>query len=104
MMRAGVAMMMLVLAACGSGRSSWTKPGGSPAAAEADLSGCEGQARDATQRDAGIDADILASRGQDWQHTGTLAIKRDDMTASNRDYARQIIGRCMAAKGYTPAP
>jgi len=93
----------LLLAGCGSG-GNWTKPGVSPDTAEADLSSCQRQARDATARDAAIDADILASRGQDWQRTGTLAMRRDDMADSNRGRARLIIARCMAAKGYTEAP
>jgi hypothetical protein len=102
-MRAGLAAMMLLLAGCG-GSGGWTKPGVSPDAAEADFSTCERQARSATARDAAIDADILASRGQDWQRTGTLAMKRDDMADSNRGRAQQVVARCMAAKGYTQAP
>ncbi len=103
MMRAGFITAMLLLAGCESG-VNWSKPGVSPDTAETDLSTCQRQARDATARDAAIDADILASRGQDWQRTGTLAMRRDDMADSNRGRARLIIARCMAAKGYTEAP
>lgn len=99
-----VAMAMLLLAGCGGGSDRWTKPGISPDAASADYSECESRARTATERDARIDADILASRSTDWQRTGTLGMKRDDMANANRQQARQIIGRCMAAKGYAPAP
>ena len=98
MMRAGFITAMLLLAGCESG-VNWSKPGVSPDTAETDLSTCQRQARDAA-----IDADILASRGQDWQRTGTLAMRRDDMADSNRGRARLIIARCMAAKGYTEAP
>jgi hypothetical protein len=97
-----MAVLVLLLAGCG-GSGGWTKPGVSPDTAEADFSDCESQARSATQRDAAIDADIMASRGQDWQRAGTLEIKREDMANSNRERARQIVARCMAGKGYAPA-
>lgn len=103
MRRAGVAIVVLALTGCG-GSGGWTKPGVSPETAEAEFSACQNQARGATQRDAAIDADILASRGDDWQRTGALAIKRDDMVNANRERAQQVIGRCMTAKGYTPTP
>lgn len=100
----GCAAMVLLIAGCSGGSRGWTKPGISPDEAAAEYSDCESQARSATQRDAAIDADILASRGTDWQRTGTLGLKRDDMANSNRGQAQRIIGRCMAAKGYAPAP
>lgn len=103
MKRVCVAILSLVLVGCaGSNADRWTKPGVKPETAETDLSDCESQARSATQRDAGIDADILASRGGDWQRAGTLGMKRDDMANSTRALSQQIIGRCMAAKGYRP--
>jgi hypothetical protein len=104
MKRACVVIVSLALAGCASGGDKWTKPGVAPETVEDELSDCESQARSATQRDAGIDADILASRGQDWQRAGTLALKRDDMANSSRARSRQIIARCMAAKGYRPVP
>jgi hypothetical protein len=102
MKRVGVVVAILVLAGCG-GTGGWSKAGISPETAEADFADCQGQARDATRRDDAIDADIMASRGQDWQRAGTLSIKRDDMAMSTRGWAEQIVGRCMAAKGYALA-
>jgi hypothetical protein len=104
MKRVAIAIVTLVLAGCAGGGEKWTKPGVTADTAEAELSDCESEARSATQRDAGIDADILASRGQDWQNTGTLALKSDEMANSSRARRRQIIARCMAARGYRPVP
>src|SRR5207237_1653087 len=105
MKRVCLAIAAFALAGCaGGGSDRWTKPGVTPDTAATELSDCESQARSATQRDAGIDADILASRGQDWQRAGTLALKRDDMANSSRAFSQQIVARCMAAKGYRPAP
>jgi hypothetical protein len=104
MKRAWMAVMVLALAGCGGGNGGWSKPGVTADVAAEDFAACQSQARNATRRDAGIDADIMATRGQDWQRTGTLAIKRDDMANSSRENAKQIIGRCMAAQGYAPTP
>jgi hypothetical protein len=102
MKQVGVVVAILVLASCG-GTGGWSKTGISRETAEADFADCQSQARAATRRDDGIDADIMASRGQDWQRAGTLAIKRDDMAMSTRGWGEQIIGQCMAAKGYAAA-
>src|SRR5437879_6354078 len=103
MKRVGVVVTMLVLAGCGGGADRWSKAGISPQTAEADFAECRSEARAATRRDDAIDADIMASRGQDWQRAGTLSIKRDDMAMSTRGWAEQIIDRCMSAKDYAPA-
>jgi hypothetical protein len=103
MKQIGVIVAILVLTGCGGGTGGWAKAGISPEMAEADFAECQSQARAATRRDDAIDADIMASRGQDWQRAGTLSIKRDDMAMSTRGWAEQIIARCMAAKGYAPA-
>jgi uncharacterized protein YceK len=105
MKRVCIAVVCLVLAGCaGSASDTWSKPGVKPEVADSDLSDCQDQARSATRRDAGIDADITATLGQDWQRGGILGMKRDDMANSNRAMAQQIIARCMAAKGYRPIP
>jgi hypothetical protein len=105
MKRVCIAVVCLVLGACADSASDkWSKPGVKPEVADSDLSDCQDQARSATRRDAGIDADITATLGQDWQRGGILGMKRDDMANSNRAQAQQIIGRCMAAKGYRPIP
>ncbi|MBV9523252.1 MAG: hypothetical protein JO010_10690 [Alphaproteobacteria bacterium] len=91
---------MLLLAACADGSANWTKSGASAEAISRDLAACRTEARDATRRDAQIDTDILATRGNDWQRTGTLALHQDSMTAERRADGQGIVERCMAAKGY----
>jgi uncharacterized protein YceK len=103
MKRVSIALVCLVLAGCaGSASDKWSKPGIKAETADSDLSDCQDQARSATRRDAGIDADITATLGQDWQRGGVLGMKRDDMASSNRALGQQIVARCMAAKGYSP--
>ena len=95
------AALALLLGGCASDADAWTKPGAADTVA--DLDECRGEARVAVRRDAGIDADIMATRSQDWQRTGTLGLKRDEMAQHRSGTAEAIIARCMAAKGYRPA-
>src|SRR5690242_9242230 len=93
--------VLLVLAACTQGGARhWTKAGVTQETTDHDYAECESQAREATRREAGIDADILATRGHDWQRTGTLGRQEANMAEQRRVSAANIISQCMAAKGY----
>jgi hypothetical protein len=89
------------LAGC-SGRPQWVKPGANTDAVRADLAECNALADSAVSRDANIDNDILATRGADWQRTGTLGAKKTTFAVQDHGRARDIIQSCMAAKGYAP--
>ena len=106
-MKPGVAAALALaavtmLAAC-QGADSWTKPGTDRDTMRADLEECQGEARAATDVDTNIDNDIMATRSQDWQRTGTLGAKRNAFALQDRQHASDIIASCMAAKGYAPA-
>ncbi|HUB97905.1 MAG TPA: hypothetical protein VL993_18415 [Stellaceae bacterium] len=90
----------LAIAGCAIG-ARWSKPGVDSDAARADFAQCQGLANDATLHDSGIDADILASRGQDWSNQGTLGVHRAAMTAMAYGRADAVLDQCMASKGYT---
>lgn len=90
------------LAACAS--DAWTKEGVTPQAAAVDLADCNALAQSATQRDASIDTDIMATRGHDWQQTHVTQIERDANAAQTEDLSHDVISRCMIAKGYVPGP
>ncbi|HZS82905.1 MAG TPA: hypothetical protein VFA50_08535 [Stellaceae bacterium] len=98
--RLAIAALLLLLASCGTAGGGWTRPGADDEAVARDLGECRAEARAATRRDAQIDADILASRGNDWQRTGTLALQRDNMAASRSAKGDAVLAACMAAKGY----
>jgi len=80
---------------------SWVKPGTGAAAAAADYSECNALAQGAVARESTIDADILASRGLDWQNTGTLGIHRATMANETATRADDVLRACMLAKGYS---
>jgi hypothetical protein len=96
------ALAALSLAACATD-GGWQKQGASAEQRAQDYSECQAEARSVLQRDTAIDADILASRGYDWQKSNTLTTRQDSMRASNRGRSDEIIGRCMTGKGYVPA-
>jgi hypothetical protein len=103
MRRTALLLLLAGLWAC-SGASNWSRPGASPEATRADLEACRSEANAATRQDQGIDSDIMATRSQDWQRTGTLGAKRDTFAMQNRGRASDIVELCMRSKGYSPAP
>ena len=107
-MRPGVAAAfalaaMTLLTAC-QGADNWAKPGADRDTMRADLGECQEEARAATAVDTNIDNDIMATRSQDWQRTGTLGTKRSTFALQDQQHSQDIIARCMAGKGYQPAP
>ena len=100
---AALALLAALLAGCADGARNWDKPGVASDRKSADLTECRAQARAATQRDTAIDTDIMNSRSTDWQKSGSLTVTRDAMKSSNVARFGDIVGRCMAAKGYSPA-
>jgi hypothetical protein len=100
---ARVAALALLAAGC-SGSGNWTKPDTSREVAAADFSACRSAAREATRRDDAINADIMASRGADWQRAGMLDVQRGSMANEKRKHADDVVADCMSAKGYREAP
>jgi hypothetical protein len=103
MRQVSLVIIFLALTACAEETNRWTKPGVSPAMASTDYDRCVREAREAARRNEQINADILASRGTDWQRTGILSAKEADMASSSRSQADRALAACMAAKGYSPA-
>ncbi len=97
-----VLVLAVLLAACSS-KPQWAKPGANTDTVSDDLSECRALAKAATAQDTNIDNDILASRGGDWQRTGTLGAKKATFAMQDKGHARDIIASCMSAKGYAPA-
>jgi hypothetical protein len=95
-------VLALALAACAGPR--WSKPGIDADTARSDFADCRSMGSEATRRDADIDADILASRGQDWSNSGTLGVHQAVMAAGPADRSDAIIALCMSSKGYSKLP
>jgi hypothetical protein len=99
----GVVIVLVVLAGCANEASRWVKPGTSMATTSTEYDRCEREAHDSSRRIDEINADILATRGNDWQRTGTLSSQQADMAASSRGQGQRALAACMSAKGFSPA-
>jgi hypothetical protein len=88
----------LALDACAG--PQWTKPGVGADTAAADYADCRSLAQQATQRDSSIQADILASRGRDWENSGTLEAHQDVFAAEATRQSGDVLGACMRLRGY----
>ena len=91
---------------------SWTKQGVSSQQTATDLSACNGEGRTATERDANITTDILATRQNTWSNTapGPIGTQNQYFSGSqdrffenrDRDLSASIVKQCMIGKGFVP--
>jgi hypothetical protein len=90
----------LLLAACGGSTGHWVKNGADEEATAREYRDCRAQAGQALATDRGVDQDILASRGRDWQQAHTLAGQSERMGDQAAGRADAILDACMRAKGF----
>lgn len=93
-------------------QASWNKQGVSSQETAAALSACNGEARAATQRDANITSDIMATRSTNFTNTGPGPIGTQNQYFSGsqgqlfqnqeRDVSASIVNQCMIGKGFVP--
>ena len=101
-MRWSVALVVaLALGAC-AGTPSWSKKGVTDQAAVADLADCNSLAQASTRHAGDIQADIMASRGHDWERSGTMDTHRAVFAAETGPQASDVLKSCMMSKGYAP--
>lgn len=101
MLKIGSLAAALCVVACAAA-PAWTKQGVSPQQAAQDYSDCRSQAQAMFMRDVNIQTDILASRGRDWQQTGTLSAHDTIFGNENRQQQSDYVKSCMISKGYAP--
>ena len=101
---AGAALGCLLLTAC-AGQSTtavvWTKAGANDQTISRELADCNAQANAALANEQGINADINATLGRNWQLGSTQAIEAQSMRQQASGYADQVLNNCMRAKGFT---
>jgi hypothetical protein len=97
-------LLCLLLTVCAGPATTevrWVKTGTDDAAAQRELSDCNAQANAALASERGINQDINATLGGNWQFSGTSAIEHQSMSAQAGGYADQILNSCMRAKGFS---
>jgi hypothetical protein len=96
----------LLLAVCAAPSATtvrWIKTGADDGAIERELNDCNAQANAALANERGINQDINATLGGNWQFSGTSAIENQSMRAQAAGYADRVLNSCMLAKGFSKA-
>ena len=94
----------LLLAVCTAPATTevkWVKAGADDQAISRELRDCNAQANAAAASERGINQDINATLGGNWQVSGTSAIEQQSMRAQTAGYADQVLNSCMRAKGFS---
>lgn len=81
--------------------SRWVKAGADDQTISRELADCNAQANAALTSEHGINADITATLGRNWQLGGTQGIEAQSMRRQASGYADQVLNSCMRAKGFS---
>jgi hypothetical protein len=98
-----VACLMLTVCAAPRGAADWAKPGADQAAASREAGHCRAQADAALAKEQGINEDISATLGRNWQLGRTTPVVDQSMRQQDASYADQVFNDCMHAKGFNKA-
>jgi hypothetical protein len=100
----GAALGCLLLTVCAGEiptATNWVKSGADDQTIARELADCNAQANAALANEQGINADINATLGGNWQLGGTQAIEAQSMRRQASGYADQVLNNCMHAKGFS---
>jgi hypothetical protein len=96
----------LTLAVCAAPTTTevrWVKAGVDDQTISRELRDCNEQANAALASEQGINADINATLGRNWQLSGTQGLATQSMRRQAGSYADQVLNSCMRAKGFARA-
>ena len=94
-------LLLAVCAAPATTEVQWVKAGADDQTVSRELRDCAAQANAAAASERGINQDINATLGGNWQFSGTSAIEQQSMRAQTAGYADQVLNSCMRAKGFS---
>jgi hypothetical protein len=94
-------LMLTVCAGQTTTPTTWVKAGTDDQTIARELADCNAQANAALTSEQGINADINATLGRNWQLGGTQGIQAQSMRQQAASYADQVLNSCMRAKGFT---
>jgi hypothetical protein len=100
---AAAALGCLLLTVCAGQTptaTNWIKTGADDQTIARELGDCNAQANAALASEQGINADINATLGRNWQLGGTQNIEAQSMRRQASGYADQVLNNCMRAKGF----
>jgi hypothetical protein len=93
----------LLLAVCTAAPTEvrWVKTGADNQTIARELQDCNSQADAALASERGINQDINATLGGNWQFSGTAGIQNQAMRQQTEGFADRVLNSCMRAKGFT---
>ena len=93
----------LLLAVCTAAPTTvrWVKTGADDKTIVRELQDCNAQADAALASERGINQDINATLGGNWQFSGTAGIQNQAMRQQTEGFADRVLNSCMRAKGFT---
>jgi hypothetical protein len=100
-MAAAAACLLLSVCAGPSGSTRWVKAGADDAATSREVDDCRSQANAAQNKEQGINQDISATLGRNWQMSDTTRLQDQTMRRQAAGAADQAFNACMRAKGFT---
>jgi hypothetical protein len=93
-------VLLAVCAAPATTEVRWVKMGANDETISRELRDCNAQANAALANERGINQDINATLGGNWQFSGTSAIEHQSMGTQATGYADQVLNNCMRDKGF----
>jgi hypothetical protein len=100
--RAAILAFLLLMACTGETTTTrWVKMGADDQTISRELRDCNAQANAALANEQGINADINATLGRNWQLGGTQGVETQALRAQAAGYADQVLANCMRAKDFT---
>jgi hypothetical protein len=94
-------LWLTVCAAPHTTPAGWVKSGADDQIVAREMRDCNAQADAALANEQGINADINATLGRNWQLGGTQQIEDQSLRRQAEGYADQVFNNCMRAKGFT---
>ena len=94
-------LLLTVCTAQTTTTTRWVKTGADDQTISRELRDCNAQANAALASEQGINADINATLGRNWQLGSTQGLETQTLREQAIGYADQILNNCMRAKGFT---
>ena len=95
-----VGCVLLMACAASNASNDWVKTGADSAATLHELQNCRQQASAVQASEQGINQDISATLGGNWQRGSTLGIETQAMNNQAASAGTQTLDACMQAKGF----
>jgi hypothetical protein len=95
-----LACVLLTVCAAPATTTRWVKTGGDQATTAREVQACRAQANAVLGTQMGINEDITATLGGNWQRSSTLGIESGSLNRSAAGAADRTFENCMLAKGF----